>query len=687
MKNRGRPISTRAAARHVKEPRVKTIAIHDLADRLIADLRVDYPANASFSTATAQAVRDRFAKFGTDSSRCGVRLEEAMSAAIAALQDLFDRTGGQGGDPATSLAAGSALAALAAAYHEERARAKETDTGVGDAPLPWLAALHRINRSATADLNLSDRLSTAVRVLADTTGADACGILLYDEATDTLALRAAVGLNPVAVGALTLPPGMSITACAAAEQRVIAVADARQHPSYIPIPATGEDVYASQISVPMVLRRGSEPEVLVGVINLFTLQRREFSDDEIAFLQTVAGELAIGIENARLYGRTDARLQRKITELGTMQRVSHTIASTLDLEDVLRLIAEQAVALFNVEGASIFRFVKRSEESSEPPTISYRVGRARDVLDEPGRDEFIREVMHTGTASAVDMDYVDGSGRLFCLPLRSARGPFGALCLRMAPGTELPEDELGLLQAFSDAATVAIENATLYEETRRGLEVASALLQEMHHRVRNNLQTVAALLSIQLRHNETASWAHHLREAISRVQAIAAVHDLLSDESRLGGTTVDVIARHAADEAFGSLTPPGLTVTFDIPKSEVRVPSKQATILALLINELVANAVKHGFAGRKRGTIRITAAEEQGNAVIEIANDGEAIPEDFDPTGSHGLGMRIIHRLVTADLNGEFQIGPGDVGSIAILRFPLAPSESTIETASAVAAR
>ena len=106
--------------------------------------------------------------------------------------------------------------------------------------------------------------------------------------------------------------------------------------------------------------------------------------------------------------------------------------------------------------------------------ISYRVGRSRDVVDEPGRDEVIREVMQTGAARAVDMEYVDGSGRLFCLPLRSAREPFGALCLRMAPGTELPEDELGLLQAFSDAATVAIENATLYEDTRRALEVAAA---------------------------------------------------------------------------------------------------------------------------------------------------------------------------------------------------------------------
>jgi two-component system, sensor histidine kinase PdtaS len=655
---------------------VKTTAIHDLGDRLIADLRSDYPASANAGKATAQPLRDRFALFGAEASRTGMRLEEAMSAAIAALQDLFDRIGGQGGDPATALAAGTALAALATAYHEECRPEGEKDSGGADAPLPWLAALHRINRSATADLNLSDRLETAVRTLADTTGADACGIMLYDETTDTLALRAAVGLNPVAVNALTLHPGTSITGRAAAEQRVIAATDARAHPAYTPIPATGEDVYASQISVPMVLRRGTAPEVLVGVINLFTLQRREFSDDEIAFLQTVAGELAIGIENARLYSRTDARLQRKIVELGTMQRVSHTIASTLDLDDVLRLIAEQAVALFNVEAAAIFRFPSRTADSPEPPTIVHRVGRERDVIDEPGRNEVIREVMHTGAARAVDMDYVDGSGRLFCLPLRSAREPFGALCLRMATDTELPEDELGLLQAFSDAATVAIENATLYEETRRGLEVASALLQEMHHRVRNNLQTVAALLSIQLRHNESASWASHLREAISRVQAIAAVHDLLSDESRLGGTTVDVIARHAADEAYGTLTPPGLSVTFDIPRSDLRVPSKQATILALLINELVANAVKHGFAGRDRGIISITAAEANGEAVIEIGNDGEAIPKNFDPSGSHGLGMRIVNRLVTADLHGEFSIEPGSVGSIATLRFPIAHDDS-----------
>ena len=106
------------------------------------------------------------------------------------------------------------------------------------------------------------------------------------------------------------------------------------------------------------------------------------------------------------------------------------------------------------------------------------------------------------------------------------------------------------------------------------------------------------------------------------------------------------------------------------------MPSKQATILALLINEIVANAVKHGFQGRDRGIISITAVEDHGDAVVEIANDGVAISNNFDPSESRGLGMRIVQRLVTADLNGDFHIGPTDHGSVAVVRFPIASEEA-----------
>src|SRR5690606_32488041 len=144
-----------------------------------------------------------------------------------------------------------------------------------------------------------------------------------------------------------------------------------------------------------------------------------------------------------------------------------------------------------------------------------------------------------------------------------------------------------------------------------------------------NLQTVAALLSLQLRRAQDAPWAFEVREAVSRIQSIAAVHDLLSDEKRLGGTTVDVLARMVAEDAHSTLIPPGLKVRFDIRPSTLEVPSRQATIMSLLINELTANAISHGFRGREHGYVRIRAWEDDGMANVEIFNDGAKVPEGF----------------------------------------------------------
>jgi two-component sensor histidine kinase len=259
--------------------------------------------------------------------------------------------------------------------------------------------------------------------------------------------------------------------------------------------------------------------------------------------------------------------------------------------------------------------------------------------------------------------------------LRTARETVGALCFRLRPTAQLTDDTVALLQAFSDAAAMAIENAQLYQNAMHSIQTQSALVQEMHHRVRNNLQTVAALLSLQLRTNEDAPWATEIREAISRIQSIAGVHDLLSDEERLGGTTVDVIARMVAEDAHSTLIPPGLDVRFEIQKSDLSVPTRQATILSLLINELTANAISHGFEHRDRGYVRIRAWAEQGLASIEVFNDGQGVPSGFDPAQSSGLGMRITQRLVTSDLRGTFTISSNREGTTALIRFPIGVDE------------
>ena len=664
-------------------------SIRSLAAELSTALREAYPAggNGDGSFSSGQSLREAFAAFGRQAAAAGSSLEETMAAATDALQELFERVGGHTSDPSTMLAAGIALAAASRAHQlgERVAEARAGNEPAMPTQVARLAALHRVNRAATANLELSEMLDTTVRVVAETTGSDACAVFLFDVATDSLALRAAVGLNAASVGVITIRPGVGITGRAASERRIIAAPDAHAHANFHESPVIGDDVYASQISVPMMVRSG-RTERLVGVLNILTLDRRAFDEDEIAFLETVAGELAISIENARLYSRTDARLRRKVAELGTLQRVTRTLASTLDLEDVLRLIAEQAIELINAEAAAIFRLSHRPGSAQEwVPMAEYYVGEYRTVVDS-SRDHLVRNVVRSGAPRVEDISYDDGSSPVFCLPLRSAREMLGALCLRLRTGAELTEDELGLLQSFSDSASIAIENAQLYQEARHGLDTASALLQEMHHRVRNNLQTVAALLSLQLRTDESAPWAGPVREAVSRIQAIAAVHDLLSDESKLSGTTVDVIAGYVAEDAHSTLIPPGLTVEFDIAPSDVRVESRQATVLALLINELVSNAISHGFEGKEHGRITVRAWRENGHATVEVANDGHGVPEDFVPAESQGLGMRITHRLVTSDLRGSFSIKSGEVLTVATITFPLDEGDagSPLEAATSV---
>ena len=95
-------------------------------------------------------------------------------------------------------------------------------------------------------------------------------------------------------------------------------------------------------------------------------------------------------------------------------------------------------------------------------------------------------------------------------------------------------------------------------------------------------------------------------------------------------------------------------------------------MLALLINELVANAVGHGFAERDHGRISIRATRHDAFATVEVANDGQQVPEGFNPAHSQGLGMRIIQRLVTSDLRGRFAIRSSPEGTVATLTFPLA---------------
>jgi len=611
-----------------------------------------------------------FEQYGADAYAAGVSLDEAMSGAITALRRVFDDFSDVG-DAAITMSAGSALAGVADGFNHA-----STIGSASTAPLmhrnpqvSQLRALHQLSRAVTTIQQPLDLLDYSVRVIADATESDACAVFLYDEATNTLALWAAVGLNTGSIGALSLFSGEGITGLAAEKREPIVAADAQDHPSWVRAHNLGDSLYASQASIPMMIE---EPARLIGVLNVLSIDRRALDDEAIDFLQTVANELALGVEFARLQNLTDTQLRVKIGELGTLQRVSRTVASSLSLSEVLPLIAEAAAELSNAEAAALFRLPDRipGNEQNRIPVIEYRVGVPRHVVVDADRDDFVQQVIESGVAQVTDLEFVDGFSRLYCLPIRSARERWGALCVRLKSGAELGEDELSLLQAFTDSASIAIENAQLYRDARNGAETASALLQEMHHRVRNNLQTLAALLSLQIRQVDDETVTQQLREAAGRIQAIAAVHDLLSDEQRLGEAPIDAIARLVVEQASVTQRPPGLSIDFRVAPSDIVVPSRQATILALLINELVSNAIAHGFKGRQNGSIAIESGRSGARIWIKVTNNGHQIPEDMTTSSSKGLGLRIVERLSQSDLGGSFTIVPCDGQTVAEIVFP-----------------
>ena len=157
---------------------------------------------------------------------------------------------------------------------------------------------------------------------------------------------------------------------------------------------------------------------------------------------------------------------------------------------------------------------------------------------------------------------------------------------------EVFTDTRAALDAFAHEAAIALENSRLYDAALRGLKTKSTMLQEMNHRVRNNLQTVAGLLSMQLRRmTPEGEAATAVRESISRIQSMAAVHDLMvSGGSDVQSITIYEVARKVIEAAVSTLVRPGFKLDLRIDPVEadsIRVGSHEATLLALLFNELL----------------------------------------------------------------------------------------------------
>ncbi len=554
-----------------------------------------------------------------------------------------------------------------------------------------LQALQRINSVSNSTIDLDQALESIARHVAEELHAELCSIFFYDELQRVITLRATNGPRPLGGMHYTLRLDEGYSGWVADKGQPLLVQNALADGVFAMEARSYGQEYHGLMALPIIFF--GDVVRLIGVINVQSGEPRDFTGEEINFVEVVAGIIAINMENARLYEQTDEQLRRKVHELATIHRVSSIIASTLDLDRVLQIITTQAVQLSGADRSCIFELDTDKQtlhvlahyglnearvRSIEVPVGHCCAGRAVQT----GRPSMAVDCFHRGVRreeSGGEVCFLQHDPLMssemhsvLCVPLEVKRNVLGCICIYSSHRHLLSEEQMQLVITFANEAAIALDNARLYEEARHGLEIKTILLRELHHRVKNNLATVAGILSLQMRRTRSPEARHILAESVNRVQGLAATHDLLSHED-LSEARVDDIARKIVGVANATLRPPETHIIFVVEPCAVVIPSRAVSILALVLNEMVSNAIKHGMAGKAEGTVMIRGREEGGMVTVEVLDTGDGPAETFEEESSEGLGLSLIRNLI-GDLEGRFYLrrtGETPPRTCAEVRFPL----------------
>jgi two-component sensor histidine kinase/putative methionine-R-sulfoxide reductase with GAF domain len=449
--------------------------------------------------------------------------------------------------------------------------------------------------AVNSTLDLAEVFELIARKVAEALETDACFVYLFDEGAGQLVLRASYGTRVEEMTRVPkMRPGEGITGTAAAERAPVMIPrSAHLDPRFKSFPNLREEQFESILAVPILAR-----DRLEGALNVRTEAPREFTRAEIDLLMAIAGQVAQAIENAKLYDHA----QRRVAELEALAAISEAVSESLYLEESLEAIVKTTMAAVEATGAALVL---------EDGTVAWPEGRA-------GR--------HAAR-----------------LPLRWRGRELGELvCDRDTPFTD---EEKRLLASIAHHAAAAVEHG---RAVMRGV-----VAQEIHHRVKNNLQTVASLLRLQARSGEVDP-GKALSDSVNRILAIAAVHEVLTeqrDEDVDLGELVDRL-RSMLVQGLGG----GKTVLAEL--ESIRLHGARATALALVFSELLQNALEHGG-----DEVRVELGRQNGQVLLTVTDNGS-----WDGA-EEGTGLSIVRALVRDELRGELSLR-SDGGLRAEVAFP-----------------
>jgi two-component sensor histidine kinase/PAS domain-containing protein len=401
------------------------------------------------------------------------------------------------------------------------------------------------------------------------------------------------------------------------------------------------------MTVPILAR-----EQALGTINLVTTSEsgRNFTTEYLALAQALAARAALAIENARHYRSAQI-------ELAERRRVQDALRES---EQRFRIaLADSDISVYTQDSELRYTWVYKGS-TSEELTHLYGKTDADFLIPEDGANLMAikRRVLESGVEGryivrATAVGRPPGFYDTVFAPLRDASGDIIGVTGAVNDITERKraQDALAAQQAEISALNTRLQRA----------------MSETHHRVKNNLQVIAALLDMQEMLYRDAVPMSEIVRLRHHVKALSTIHDLLTHQAKNDAEVYDLSVLDAIEQLVPIIQGVVMSRTIEFSVDDLRMPVRQSTALTVLVNELVSNAVKHG-----QGAIRLAFATQNGRAMLEVTDEGPGFAPDFDPVTAANTGLELILTLAQLDLQGEARFeNRAEGGGRVVVEFPI----------------
>jgi len=404
---------------------------------------------------------------------------------------------------------------------------------------------------------------------------------------------------------------------------------------------------------PLVGRRGRADHAVLPLMSMGRpLGFLELEGSEPLLSMEVAASICDLVARAVHRVIMERTIEEQAREIETVNVIAREIVTADDNRAALTNIATVIERHMHADGFSLWL-------NGEAPELVGRNGQT---------EEFAIEARLAARAmeSRITQRSVDADAVRIVAPLLLKDRANGALVLRFAAGAA----PLGtaFLNYLSMPLAVMAEMYVRYRE--------SNVAREMHHRVKNNLQIIASLLNLQLRRLHDPSAQEALESSIRRILSISVVHEVLS-EKHTGLVDPVSIVQNVSDFVLRAMSGPNQEIAVSVEGHPgLALNSQQATNVAVVVSELLGNALKHGFRDRTEGTISVRLGQENGAVTLVVKDDGAGPPAGFDLVRDQGLGLQLIGTIVGGELRGDFSVRGAEPGMEARITFPQEPGQA-----------